>query len=769
MPRKSAPLQINEFTGGLNVEFNPLSVPPNTTLDEQNMEIQRDGSRLKRLGFAFEEGFVEVDSTVPVEDGRQLATQLYRWENAGGREEKTLFVAQVGYNLSVFDPDGAEGISATRIYSENYNPQIYSELVDITVIDGILVLVNGEKDVNIYEYNEDSNTISKSTDTLLVRDLFGISVTLDGEEITSKTNLNIRPLSTSNSHTYNLRNQTFAYPRKSGNTENVIDPIFSFNQSSGRFPSNADNLNTHFYADPNDTDDRLSERYFSNIMNINPPGIERAPQGFFVIDALERGASRLEEITKLQDTYPTQLFYRPTSLPEDRTPGGASVISQFAGRVWYGGFSGKVINGDDRSPRMSSYILFSSIVDDFTDLTQCYQKADPTSNVDSAIVDTDGGFIRLDGAYGVNKMIPIGNSLFILAQNGVWRVTGSEDGQFSGTSYQAERITDKGCFSKTSVVQISKSFIYWGRDSIYLISQDEFGVWREQDISSSSIQNFYLNITSAQKQRVSSHYDSFEKKVRWVYTKTPGEAEYSEELILNTEYNSYTYNRIPIKENGLPLVVSVGETTPYSLINRSSPVTVSSGEIVTVNGEQVTVNETEQSSVLKEVIYLSIVDTSPNITFTFGSFSEASLYDWGGVASGVNYPAYIVTGSITGGEADKKKQVPYLNVFFKRTEEGFNEDLTPRNPSSCILSSQWNWTDNTLSGKWSTPRQAYRLGRLYFPEGDSDEYLHGETLVSTRNKIRGMGHSVAFRFEAEEGKNLHIYGWSFTLQANEKE
>jgi len=46
-------------------------------------------------------------------------------------------------------------------------------------------------------------------------------------------------------------------------------------------------------------------------------------------------------------------------LPEDRTPGGATLVAEFAGRVFYGGFSGKTIGGDENSPELSNYLLFS--------------------------------------------------------------------------------------------------------------------------------------------------------------------------------------------------------------------------------------------------------------------------------------------------------------------------------------------------------------------------------------------------------------------------
>ena len=105
----------------------------------------------------------------------------------------------------------------------------------------------------------------------------------------------------------------------------------------------------------------------------------------------------------------------------------------------------------------------------------------------------------------------------------------------------------------------------------------------------------------------------------------------------------------------------------------------------------------------------------------------------------------------------------------EKTEDGFNADLTPTNSSSCMLSSQWDWTVSTLPNKWSTPRQAYRPRGVYFPTDINDEYNNGVGVIATKNKIRGWGHAVSFRFASEPGKNLHLHGWSFTAEANKEE
>lgn len=83
--------------------------------------------------------------------------------------------------------------------------------------------------------------------------------------------------------------------------------------------------------------------------------------------------------------------------------------------MFFAGFSGDVIDGDSQSPRLTSYVLFSKLVDNISDIGKCYQDGDPTSKDTPDVVATDGGFIRLDGAYGIQKMVSVGSQLIVVA------------------------------------------------------------------------------------------------------------------------------------------------------------------------------------------------------------------------------------------------------------------------------------------------------------------------------------------------------------------
>lgn len=79
--------------------------------------------------------------------------------------------------------------------------------------------------------------------------------------------------------------------------------------------------------------------------------------------------------------------------------------------------------------------------------------------------------------------------------------------------------------------------------------------------------------------------------------------------------------------------------------------------------------------------------------------------------------------------------------------------------TSCLMRAIWDWTDDFISYKWSNPRQTYR----------PPSRIDGQTVVKTRNRVRGSGNSVSFLLESEDANPLHIYGWAFNLQSTTEE
>lgn len=764
MPRRKAPLQVNQFTGGLNTELGPLSDSAETTQDELNMNLNRDGSRSKRLGFDLETSYSEIDTGVAYDDAKVLASTTFKWDNAGGDPDKSLLVVQVANSLSIYDLDSSP-ISGDQIYTTTFSSDSYSVDFSYSLLGELLVVVTGDKEINIYEY--DGSTITASTQTLYVRDLFGVDAFEGATNLTSVDNINTRPTSLEETHVYNLRNQTFAVPRYRNNDETLLDPIDSFFSEGSTYPSNSDSVNAFLYADAADANDGLIERFFSKHMEKTELGSVESERGFFVIDAMERGTSRLAQEAALRTKW-SELTHSVVDLPQDKTPGGPSAVEDFAGRFWFSGFSSEVLDGDSRSPKMGSYVLFSQVVKDKTNINRCYQAADPTSHIDNAIVDNDGGFIKLDEAYNITNLVSVAGSLFVFAENGIWRISGG-DSVFSATSYVAEKLSSNGCISSDSVVMVQDSIYYWGEEAIYLVARNEFGIWQVQNISESKIQEFYRLIPLERKKSCSGVYDGYDRTVRWVYnTGKTTEAE-SKELRFSVPFGSFVPYSVPENANGLPKVITVGEVNPYAASDATFDVTVG-GVGVTASSVQVTATIPVRSGNVRESVYVVVTDLSTNIRYSLGQYSSANFYDWESQNTpGVPYDAYLITQDLSYGDTKSRKTLPYVHTFFKRTETGFDANLEPTGASSCLFSARWDWSDTNDSKKWSTARQAYRYTQPYFPVDSSDSFETGFKLLKTRNKLRGSGQSVALKMEGEAGKDLHLYGWSYTVTSSRDE
>lgn len=675
-------------------------------------------------------------------------------------------VHAAGNEIKVFNA-GSYPLSGNLIYTYKFTSADPTKLLSFASVDGNLVVASGTDLIYVFKYT--SGVVTMSSSRLLIRDLFGVEDIVAGADLREGSNVTTRPSAQTGTHIYNLRNQTWAQPRKIAGPEDVRDLIQNFFANTSRFPSNSDVTTYSIYPDANDADDRLTDRFNWKDVAQNPIGTTPAPRGYFIIDALNRGNSRLEQINKLYSDH-TQLQYKPTALPLDRTPNGASCLVEYGGRIFYGGFSGEVQSGDKHSPNLSSYILFSQLVEDLTDITSCYQEGDPTSKEQPDLVDTDGGFIRIDGAYGIMKMINLGQALVVIASNGVWKVQGGSDYGFSATNYSVGKISNYGCSSPSSIVQIDNSLMFWSEDGIYTVAQNQFGDYVAENISQKTIQTFYESIDALDRREAKAVFDSYERKVYWVYGNRIGSGSSVMKLVFDLTLGAFYKFRVrSLEPMTYPKLVSGFNVPPYRLSSVFESVTVN-GDQVTADGEVVTTTAVVQQSQSNETYYLILTGVSPTITYTFGLYRNTSFKDWETVDGlGVDARAYMLTGWMNNADNQRKKQVPYVSFHFNKTEDGFEDvdgDWVPRNQSGCLVSSQWDWANSPVSGKWSNKFQVYRFRRHFFPTSVNDPFDNGFATVTTRNKLRGSGKSLSLMIETEENKDCHILGWSMVLESN---
>jgi hypothetical protein len=119
-------------------------------------------------------------------------------------------------------------------------------------------------------------------------------------------------------------------------------------------------------------------------------------------------------------------------------------------------------------------------------------------------------------------------------------------------------------------------------------------------------------------------------------------------------------------------------------------------------------------------------------------------------------------------DTQRKKGICYLTTHFKRTEDGFDVNLAPTHESSCFVQVKWDYDITGSYNAWSPEYQAYRYRRMYTPVDSNDTYDYGQSVISTKNKVRGSGSSLSVRFTAEDNKDCRILGWAATVSVNPK-
>jgi hypothetical protein len=788
--RQNNPLEFNNFLGGLITEAGPLNFPENASLDELNFNLFKDGSRKRRLGMDYEDSaqFIQFPNAGPAFNF-EVAISAYLWSDAAANGSNNIAVVQVGTQLKFFNTSSVP-TSSGEIDSYTHPLPIRSRLSYAT-IDGLLVVVGtGYKEVLVFEYDQDAEQVLESEVNLEVRDFWGIEdIDPDtGVDLRQGSGLSRRPDTLTDAHIYNLRNQSWAPPRRDGNNEFLVDPIGAFRgqelqysgglipvpieRTSGLYPSHRDSVNQALFPDANDGDDRTGDRFWPLHVLTNPESLGEAPRGHFIIDLMDRAESRLNALNDLSERYSTDgittlIVYEVDDIPSDSTFNGPTCVESFAGRVFYAGFDNRGNGGDNYSPKLASYVSFSQVIESKSSLGRCYQLADPTSPYDSEIVDTDGGIVRIDGAERIVALRAVGRSLLVFATNGVWKIDGGTETGFAATNYEVVKVSDSGTESANSIVPVENSVLYWSTNGIYAIGANEVGDLSAQNISAQTIQTVFHNIPFEDRVSCTGAYDSIDRKVRWVYGNRLGSLEQPRELVFDVDLRAFYLSEIhrPFATEHFPAAMI---ETPAFRVGEVSEDVVVGTEVVTVGAEDVIITVKDPRDSVRELAYITITDFTPTPTMTFSTYRDGNFEDWSSnmTIGGVDAPAFLLTGYVPGQDFQRRKQVPYITTHMKRTETGMelvDGDLVPANQSSCLMSARWDWSNSASSGKWTTPRQIYRYRRPYVPVDINDPYDNGFETVVSKNKLRGSGRVVSLKFETEPGKDCILYGWSAIL------
>jgi len=745
MPKTPIKAEIRNFSGGLVTEFTNLETPPNTSPDIENFELNRDGSIRRRLGMDYEPGYVLFDPPAAANNIDPPNPVVFRWTTAGGISDLTLCVVQFDNSLMFFDLD-EEALSSSGYVGQITLTDFPKDVrYGINSVNGKLAIVAGIAKVAVVSYT--AGAFSVTYNTLKTRDLWGIEGT-DPEGIKYEADALYRGSTLSAAHMYNLQNQSWGTPKTRDTDGVTVPPSDHYKAQLGVYPSNTEQVWAGMQYKP-DASGNPTERYYPSMSRDLYGTSAIAAKGYFLIDVVNRGSSRVAAVAANNARFPgATITYTCPNLP-DYTNGGATVLAEFAGRMFYGGFTGETVGGDARSPNLSDHVFFSQLVKSTQDLYKCYQEGDPTSRDDSELLETDGGFIRITGADKIMAMVPVGPALIIVCSNGVWSISGGSDYGFSATNYRVDKISSFGCVAQGSVVEEKGRVYYWGEEGIFVVAKTQVGDMEVVSITRGRIDTYYQQLPISARTSVTGLHDSFSGKIRWIY-EAADSAMY--ELILDTDLKAIYPYRIYTPSLNIR-VVGISLTSPFNQTSSTEEVFSATDDVLS-DTDSVVVDSFSSRSAVASVKYLIKVGDK----YTFGYYRNTSYKDFelhDGVGS--DAAARVVTGTTTANDTSIRKQIQFLTVNFKQTAY-LNESNVLSNLTSCLSRVRWDWSTAEGSLKWSALKQMYRNPK-------PQEVINFD-IVTTRNLVRGSGRAFSVYFETEPGKDCHIAGWNLAVDGN---
>jgi hypothetical protein len=701
----------NTFIKGLITEAGELTFPEGASVDELNCDLRRDGSRRRRLGVAIETS--PSYSSFTLSDTELVTTGT--WQNVGGLADLEFLVLQKGATLYFYN-------KSTAPYSE----QLYSDSISLATheissgsaslykcqfasINGTLVVSSEGINTIVVSFDNAANPkFTASAISFKIRDF-----EWQGDVTSYDT-----AATTTASRTYDTKNSGWV-----GTKGAAALSTWSSANSSNYPPL------THPWYAGKDSNNNFSASEWDKVF----AGSTLTANGHYIIDFFNRVRSGLT--TEVINTR-------------------FKSVASFSGRVFYAGIAASEHTGT---------VLFSKVVDNNDDLGRCYQQNDPTAEYLSDLLATDGGYISIPDAINIQRLYAYQSSLFVFAENGVWAITGV-DGVFSASSYGINRVSNIGILNPESFIEAEGIPFWWSRFGIHTLQTDSVsGQGKEQNLTISTIQTFWDNITTEQKAKVTSIYDSISKKIYWAYPNANEtvESKLNNFLILDLALQAFIPWKVSDQTSSTDSIVGLAF---YSGFGADFNVDVRAGtdgvNDVLAGSDDVVATSTSGFTTGDPALVL-VIRKGSDSKITMGSFSSTTFLDWGST----NYTSFAETGYDFVGDLVTKKNAPYIAIYTRLTEEGFTytgSAYESIRPSSLLISAAWDFNDT-----FSATQQAYRLKYpVVVNPDDLTSFPYPEDVITTRLKIRGHGRSIRLKYSSEQGKDFILLGWGVVQGRN---
>lgn len=760
MPEAQTNKLYRTFIKGLVTEASPLTFPADSSYDEDNLLVFFKGNRSRRLGMDFEANYELSPHSLSETDSNTAPIIEYVWRNVSNNEGVDFLCQQVKDTIYFYDCSGSPTSPSLKSFSVDLSDYYIADAVDpsntpVQFVQGkgYLFIVSAAIDPLIIEYTLNTDSITTESITILIRDFDG---TDDGIAIEAE------PTTLTTAHNYNLQNQGWVtniqttytdrlsatlfgkYLSQSSFTNTVsIDTIQKYKDKIGRYPGNNKQW---FLGKVEVAANGYAVGDFSpELLNKVHVGNSRAPRGHFILNAFTKDRSAASGIAGL------------SSEPSKTRPTTCCFSS---GRIWFG---------------HENNVYFSQILSSKNKAGLCFQENDPTAEDLSDLLANDGGMISIPSADRIILTKEVANGIMVFANNGVWFISGGDKG-FSATDYQVTKVSAIGTDAPYSIVDTENHIYWWSKTGIQRLEQQSSmfggntGVFNSTNLTENTIDSFIKDISTVVRRYVKGIFDHGTNTIHWLFADNDVGKRYFYNRLLN--FNTVTESFFPwsLTTGTYPHIVGAYVTSDINRITNSEEVTIG-GVTVTVQGDPVVSGGTTLSAKDTFVEYLVASPNASVWNFTIGNFENDNYVDWESFDdTGKTYLSYLETGFEILEDAARKKQIVKLDAFFRQTEENFVEDgddYTVDKPSSCYLTTKWDWSNTTAANKWSTKTQAYRLTRVPAVDPLDLTLNTGFKIVHTRNQVRGQGRALQFRFECDEaGNNFDLLGWQVFYSGN---
>jgi hypothetical protein len=484
-----------------------------------------------------------------------------------------------------------------------------------------------------------------------------------------------------------------------------VDPITQYYNRIGRYPAN----NQQWWLARSEIDDstrglKIGD-FLPEVLQKIYMGNLHAPRGHYILNAFKKDRANISGVV---------------GIPDEVTNDRPGTVAFFSGRAWFA---------------CGSIVYFSQLLTDKKKASLCYMDADPTSENISDPLATDGGVIPIPESVKIVRMVPHGGAMLVFAHNGVWAITGTASG-FTALDISVNKVSPVGCHSPMSVVETDTSVFWWSDIGVMGVTQNKgqftsIVSFDKTNISEERIQSFYNAIPDTSRVDVKSVFDPKNNCIYWLYRESAGTAQYDKILILD---------------------LTLGAFYPWKF--SPSAYKIKGIYLGTKNNSYTVPTDIPPS----QVEYITTSVTSLRIS----QVRSGNFVDWytlNGI--GVTYDSYMEAGYEIFEDSMRNKNITYLFAYLTKTETAIVGGQ-PNYPSSCQLTVKWDWANSAMSNKWTTPVELYRPGRLLLDTADT-----GYSMVVTKNKVRGNGKAIQFRFgTSDAGKNFDLVGWSIAVSGS---